>query len=176
MDGGGVKGAGKSPDKVYPTRPINPIEEAHIIERVKELRGSLPSRYKKSGNFAIAEVNVSGISKTEFYAQSRIDELNGSLNEKTPEISLKPENPIFKATKAAGKDGDSYLRDTDTEYKILNDIASRLGENAEATGRIRLFTELDTCDSCSKVIADFAAKYNKIELEVIHNNGGRLTP
>ncbi|EOV9528837.1 deaminase domain-containing protein [Bacillus cytotoxicus] len=170
--GSGVKGTGK----VYPTRQIDSVTEAHIIDRVKELRGNLTSRYKKSGNFAVAEVDVSGISKSEFYAQSSINELKGNLEHKVPDISLQPENPMFKATEAVGKEGESYLRNTDTEYKILNDIASRLGENTQATGKIKLFTELDTCDSCSKVIAEFAAKYKNIELEVIHNNGNRIIP
>ncbi|MED1304244.1 WXG100 family type VII secretion target [Bacillus pacificus] len=167
-----VKGTGK----VYPTRQIDSVTEAHIIDRVKELRANLTSRYKKSGNFAVAEVDVSGISKSEFYAQSSINELKGNLEHKVPDISLQPENPMFKATEAVGKEGESYLRNTDTEYKILNDIASRLGENTQATGKIKLFTELDTCDSCSKVIAEFAAKYKNIELEVIHNNGNRIIP
>ncbi|MCJ2147202.1 deaminase domain-containing protein [Bacillus sp. B19-2] len=170
------KSVSKGTGKVYPTRQIDSVAEAHIIDRVKELRGNLTSRYKKSGNFAIAEVNVSGINKSEFYAQSSINKLKGNLEDKVPDISLQPENPMFKATKAVGKDGESYLRDTDTEYKILNDIASRLGDNTQATGKIKLFTELDTCDSCSKVIAEFAAKYRNIELEVIHNNGNRIIP
>ncbi|MDA2311179.1 deaminase domain-containing protein [Bacillus cereus] len=55
-------------------------------------------------------------------------------------------------------------------------MASRLGENTQATGKIKLFTELDTCDSCNKVIAEFAAKYKNIELEVVHNNGNRSIP
>ncbi|MEK4270551.1 deaminase domain-containing protein [Bacillus sp. FSL W8-0940] len=42
--------------------------------------------------------------------------------------------------------------------------------------KLKLFTELDTCDSCSKVIAEFSRKYNNIELEVIHNNGNRIKP
>ncbi|WP_242614902.1 deaminase domain-containing protein, partial [Priestia megaterium] len=168
----GTKGTGK----VYPTRQIDSVTEAHIIDRMKELRGNLTSRYKKSGNFAVAEVDVSGLSKSEFYAQSSINELKGNLEHKVPDISLQPENPMFKATEAVGKEGESYLRNTDTEYKILNDIASRLGENTQATGKIKLFTELDTCDSCSKVIAEFAAKYKNIELEVIHNNGNRIIP
>ncbi|WP_255295343.1 deaminase domain-containing protein [Bacillus thuringiensis] len=166
----------KGTGKVYPTRQIDSVTEAHIIDRVKELRGNLTSRYKKSGNFAVAEVDVSGISKSEFYAQSSINELKGNLEHKVPDISLQPENPMFKATEAVGKEGESYLRNTDTEYKILNDIASRLGENTQATGKIKLFTELDTCDNCSKVIAEFAAKYKNIELEVIHNNGNRIIP
>ncbi|CAM3712761.1 deaminase domain-containing protein [Mesobacillus zeae] len=177
-NGGGrvVEDVDKGTGKVYPTRQIDSVAEAHIIDRVKELRGNLLSKYKKAGNFALAEVDVSGISKSEFYAQSRINNLKGSLEDKVPDISLQPENPMFKATKAVGKDGESYLRDTDTEYKILNDIASRLGENTQATGTIKLFTELDTCDSCSRVIADFAAKYKNIKLEIIHNDGNRIIP
>ncbi|MEY8741033.1 deaminase domain-containing protein [Bacillales bacterium AN1005] len=46
----------------------------------------------------------------------------------------------------------------------------------KTTGKIKLFTELDTCDSCSKVIVEFAKKYKNIELEVINNNGERLKP
>jgi hypothetical protein len=175
IDGNGDKGS-RSIGKVYPTRQINSVEEAHIIDRVKELRGNLTSRYKKSGNFAVGEVNVNGINKSEFYAQSSINDLKGNLGDKVPDISLQPKNPMFKATEAVGKDGESYLRDTDTEYKILNDIAARLGDNTQANGKIKLFTELDTCDSCSKVIAEFAAKYKNIEIEIIHNNGNRIIP
>ncbi|MGQ3376810.1 deaminase domain-containing protein [Priestia endophytica] len=170
--GSGSRGTGK----VYPTRQIDPITEAHIISRIKELRGSLTSKYKTSGNFALAEVNIEGISKKEFYASSKIDELKGTLIERVPDISLKPKNPVFKATEAPNEIGDFYLRDSDTEYKILNEIAPQLGNNTEATGKIKLFTELDTCDSCSQVIAEFADKYRNIDLEVIHNNGGRIKP
>ena len=93
----------KGTGKVYPTRQIDSVTEAHIIDRVKELRGNLTSRYKKSGNFAVAEVDVSGISKSEFYAQSSINELKGNLEHKVPDISLQPENPMFKATEAVDK-------------------------------------------------------------------------
>lgn len=166
----------KGTGKVYPTREIDTATEAHIIDRVKELRGKLTSGYKKSGNFALAEVDVKGIDKSEFFAQSSINKLNGTLEERIADISLKPNNPTFKASKAADKNGIEYPRDSDTEYKILNDIANRLGNNTEAKGKIKLFTELDTCDSCSRVIAEFAKKYKNIELEVIHNNGNRLKP
>ncbi|MEM5601457.1 deaminase domain-containing protein [Bacillus cereus] len=169
---GGTKGTGK----VYPTREIDTATEVHIIDRVKELRGKLTSGYKKSGNFALAEVDVKGIDKSEFFAQSSINELNGTLEERIADISLKPNNPTFKASKVADKNGIEYPRDSDTEYKILNDIANRLGNNTEAKGKIKLFTELDTCYSCSRVIAEFAQKYKNIELEVIPNNGNRLKP
>ncbi|MFJ8264818.1 deaminase domain-containing protein [Peribacillus asahii] len=172
-------GAGKGLEevvKLYPTRIIDETKEAHIIGRVKELRGALTSKYKTGGNFALAEVEVSGLTKKEFYASSKIDELSGSLKERVPDISLQPNEPIFKATEAPDKFGESYMRDSDTEYKILNDVASMLGDNRDATGKIKLFTELDTCSSCNKVIAEFASKYPKIDLEVIHNNGNRIKP
>jgi len=174
--GKGDKDVNKGTGKVYPTRQIDSVTEAHIIDRVKELRGKLSSKYKKSGNFALAEVDVNSLNKKEFYASSKIDEFKGDLEEKVPEISLKPDEPIFKASLAPGKDGKPFMRDSDTEYKILNEIALKLGEDVNATGKIKLFTELDTCDSCSKVIAEFANKYKNIELEVIHNNGERLKP
>ncbi|MCM3185620.1 T7SS effector LXG polymorphic toxin [Priestia megaterium] len=166
----------KGTGKVYPTRQIDSVAEAHIIDRVKELRGNLSSKYKKAGNFALAEVDVNSLNKKEFYASSKIDEFKGNLEEKVPEISLKPNEPIFEASLAPGKDGKPYMRDSDTEYKILNEIALKLGNDVNATGEIKLFTELDTCDSCSKVIAEFADKYKNIKLEVIHNNGERLKP
>lgn len=59
---------------------------------------------------------------------------------------------------------------------VLNDITSRLRNNTEATGSIKLFTELDTCTSCNIVIANFAEKYKNIKLKVIHNSRERLKP
>ncbi len=78
------KSISKGTGKVYPTRQIDPVAEAHIIDRVKEIRGNLTSKYKKSGNFAIAEVKIAELSKKEFYAQSKIDSLSGNLVDKVP--------------------------------------------------------------------------------------------
>jgi hypothetical protein len=80
---------GKVTVKVYPTRQVDPLGEAHIIDRVKELRANSPNRYKKSGNFALAEVNVSGIDRSEFYAQSSIDEITENLKERVPSVIYK---------------------------------------------------------------------------------------
>ncbi|WXB98952.1 deaminase domain-containing protein [Metabacillus sp. FJAT-52054] len=55
----------------------------------------------------MAEVHVNGIDKSEFYAQSSIDELTESLKERVPNISLQPRNPMFKATEAPDKKGSS---------------------------------------------------------------------
>ncbi|WP_313771939.1 deaminase domain-containing protein [Bacillus bingmayongensis] len=74
------------------------------------------------------KVDVSGISKFKFYAQSRINKLTGSLEDKVPIFLCNLEKLMFKATtKAVGKEGGSCLGNT--EYKIINHIASKLREN-----------------------------------------------
>ena len=45
-----------------------------------------------------------------------------------------------------------------------------------AVGKIKLFTELPPCSSCSSVIAQFTEKYPNIIIEVIDNGGKQLTP
>ncbi|PEY37287.1 hypothetical protein CN354_12730 [Bacillus cereus] len=84
--------------------------------------------------------NVNGLNRKEFYAHSSINELSGVLEERVADIILKPNNPTFKASIAADKNGIEYPREADTDYKILNDIANRLGNNTEAKGKIKLFS------------------------------------
>ncbi len=159
----------------YPQQPIDPVADAEICNRVKELRSSLTGSFKKSGNFGYARVDIPGIEKKEFYAHSSIDELSETLAERVPDISLIPPNPLFEALNVNSDnivDGEnSYSRAYDTEYKILNDLASRLGDNNEAAGTIRLFTDRMTCPSCTRVINTFMEKYPRIGIDVIHNNG-----
>lgn len=54
----------------FDVRATEPLLDSKIFNRVKELRGSLTSRFKGSGNFAYADTNISGLGKTEFYAHS----------------------------------------------------------------------------------------------------------
>ncbi len=169
-----VKLGNCSANNPYPTRAIDPATEGHMIDRVRELRSSLTSDFKKSGNFALAEVDIIGNSQKEYFAHSGIDKLTGTLAERVPNISLQPMNPVFESTSATGKTGKTYSRASDTEYKIINQIANQLGEQITVSGNIKLFTELDTCSSCNRVIAEFASKYKNIAVEVIHNNGERL--
>ncbi|MBC6309289.1 hypothetical protein HCJ66_06945 [Listeria sp. FSL L7-1582] len=170
-----VSGGSGNIDK-FPTRTIDLATESHIVDSVRDFRGSLPSRYKKSGNVAFADAKIEGITEDSFFAHSSIDMPNATVQERVPNISQQPSKPMFEATEAVGKDGLAYMRDSDTEYKILNDIASKLGDNIDASGKIKLFTELDTCSSCNRIIAEFSAKFKNITVEVIHSNGERLIP
>ncbi len=67
-------------------------------------------------------------------------------------------------------------RNIDTEYKILTEIAHALGDNINAVGTIKLFTERDACASCMNVIGLFSAIYKNINIEIIHNNGTIIKP
>lgn len=168
--GEGVQGAGK-----VVNRTLDAASDLKIIDRVKTLRKKLTSALKKSGNFGWAEAEVSGLSKSEYYAHSSINEFgNSDLVNRVPEISLKPEKEIFPWTSEPNNLGGMVDRNIDTEYKILTEIAEKLGGNTNATGKIRLFTERAPCNSCSNVIELFSKKYQKIEIEVIHNNGNML--
>ncbi|OMD44496.1 hypothetical protein BSK65_29780 [Paenibacillus odorifer] len=169
MDGfGDVKGG-----KIEGTGKLRDL--SGILNRVKELRSQLPSKLKKSGNFGYAEVDVQGINKKGFFAHSSVNEATdkGALSD----ISLKPQGePIFNAKKVDPDNAridtpEAYLRDYDTEYKILNDIASQLGGNKNAEGTINLFTERLTCQSCSDVILDFRREYPNITVNILTNDG-----
>lgn len=158
------------------TRVLDATSDLNIVNRVKVLRQKLTSDFKRSGNFGWAETEVSGLSKSEYYAHSGIDEFGtGDLINRVPDISLKPQTEIFPWSTVPNSAGYPIARNIDTEYKILNEIADKLGSNTNATGKIRLFTERAPCSSCSNVINLFSAKYTKIEIEIIHNNGVLLT-
>jgi len=153
---------------------LNLTTDSKIIDRVKTLRQKLTSNFKKSGNFGWAETEITGLSKSEYYAHSGIDELIGTLPERVPDISLKPKKEIFPWTPEPNSQGILINRNIDTEYKILTEIAEKLGSNTNAVGKIRLFTERPPCNSCSNMIDLFRKRYQKIEIEIIHNNGVQL--
>nr|WP_255260059.1 deaminase domain-containing protein [Bacillus sp. AFS023182] len=53
----------------------------------------------------------------------------------------------------------------DTEAKILEDIASQI-KYPNIFGKIDLYTELDTCQSCSNIILEFRKGYPNIQLNI----------
>lgn len=158
-------------------RIINAVTEFSTMNRVKQIRGLLPSDLKREGNFAIANVNIFGL-KNEFYAHSGINVIADarSAQNVVSDISVKPTSHIFQASYAVTSDGRKAIRDYDSEYKILTDIASKLGNNVNTTGHIKLFTELEPCLSCQDIVLQFLQKYKNITIEIIHNGNIRLIP
>ena len=64
-----------------------------------------------------------------------------------------PEESPFTAFEAAASNGDVFMREVCTEYKILSEIERQIKDTPNISGKIKLFTELECCDSCSDVIA-----------------------
>ena len=111
------------------------------------------------------------VTKTAYCAHSSIQTELPSVKEFG--ISVKPESSPFKALKVDSSNvvnGEgAWLRDVDVEYKILSDIQSRLGNNYNVLGSIKLCTELAPCPSCQRVIEQFSEMYPNIEIEVFYN-------
>ena len=60
----------------------------------------------------------------------------------------------------------------DKEDKIINELANQLGDpDPSIKGKIELFTENDTYDSCNNIIFNFSKDYPIIKIENVHNIG-----
>jgi filamentous hemagglutinin len=99
-------------------------------------------------------------------AYSGYDEAVGSF---LPKPSGSMDTWILKPSEATSKyvgGPGAYLRDVDTEFKILETVTQRLGNNTTASGQINLFTEKLVCPSCSDVVNQFRQRYPNIQLNV----------
>lgn len=81
----------------------------------------------------------------------------------------------YPAKDAPNSKGEMIPREGDTEYKMKNELANHLGPpNSDIKGKIKLFTENDTCISCNDIIYNFSNDYPGITIEIIHNNGVKI--
>ncbi|WP_432776319.1 deaminase domain-containing protein [Brevibacillus gelatini] len=132
-------------------------------KRTQTIRDTLPNKYKKYGNVAVADVKIPGL-KTEFKAHSRIHKENAEGFSIVPAEGRFPAKSVNQKGEINGEG--AFPRDNDTERKILEDIANQLGNNKQVKGTIDLFTELPACRSCSDIILKFRLEYPNIELNV----------
>ena len=161
------------------------LSKSTIQGKILAIRGRLPNkgRLKKYGNMGYMHILIEGNngSQQEVFAHSAINEKNkkGDLGDY---IIKKPENPIFKAKYADTirtyeeiESDKIYLRDSDTEYKLLN-YATTIIPNRDSTGTITLFSEKYTCPSCSDIIMEFRDQYKNMTLDVITDKGKIIIP
>ncbi|MEI7343084.1 DUF637 domain-containing protein [Pectobacterium brasiliense] len=141
-------------------------QTAAFKQQVTDLRAGLPSAPKREGNVAVAEINIAGMPKT-LAAHSGLNQSDKGF------IGMGNQN--FTYQELPNKSGRPILRNTDSEYKILDNLADRLGSNTLAKGNVTIFTEKPACDSCLGVIEQFQKKYPGIKVDVLDNNGVRLT-
>jgi hypothetical protein len=106
--------------------------------------------------------------------------IEGTLNGKAVDNKIwisgeaKPEiePQIFDAIQVEGGSGRSWLRNTDSEYKMLNKLADDLGavkggKYSNINGEIKIVSELEYCTSCQGVIQQFNEMFPNIKLILI---------
>jgi filamentous hemagglutinin len=143
------------------------IDTAPMAERVMRVRAGLPSDLRRSGNVAVAEIDIPGIPK-QMAAHSQVSDAG--------KVLIGSGNGNFVAQSVPNKAGDLVYRGIDTEYKILDNIADQLGRNTSARGTVNILTEKAACASCLNVAEQFKAKYPNITVNIFDNQGVMLRP
>lgn len=167
------------PEQIVPTvrqptlRKIHREKDALALERIELYRAKLPEQYRRRNNFAWACAKIKGMDKVEFYAHSGIQSLDDFSRETAKEladISLRPQKGRYKALCVNQNDvvdgNDCWVRVVDTEYKILEDMATRLPDPS-VKGRIKLYTDLPPCASCWNAMKQFMAEYTNVHMSVL---------
>ncbi|MEQ9480925.1 deaminase domain-containing protein [Coleofasciculus sp. F4-SAH-05] len=76
-------------------------------------------------------------------------------------ISL-PQQPLFETFEFSPGHSRAY----DSEYKLLEELASRYAQTPEIQGTVNLVTERPPCVSCSYVIEQFRQRFPNIALNI----------
>lgn len=159
-------------------RHIRPRKDREAAKRIRYFKSRLPAEVRDRNNFAWAKANIKGLHKREYYAHSRIQNLSNyswRVRRRISGISPHPpqETARFKTLSVDWKGNiggpNAIPRHYDTEYKIMEDIASRLGTNTAVSGNILLYTDLIPCVSCRGVMRQFLALYTNVEIEVLYD-------
>ena len=109
----------------------------------------------------VAEVDIPKI-KSEFIAHSQIKLPSDKGADMFDFSFIKPQTEQqFKSYMSIN----GYLRNVDSEAKILEDIASKIINN-NIQGTIDLYTEKTCCPSCWNIIQEFKEMYPNIILNV----------
>lgn len=105
--------------------------------------------------------------------------IDGSIGGKTMENKMwrsgsvaEGEPQIFKAIEVEGANGGTWLRNTDSEYKMLNNLANDLGgvsggKYPNIIGELKIISELPYCASCTGIIQQFNEMYPNVKLILI---------
>lgn len=150
--------------------------DAADVKRIWFYRKKLPEPFYRRNNFAWARADIEGLEKKEYFAHSGIQDFDGLSTraaKRIKDISFSPEKgkgrfeTLFVDYLGNVGGPNALPRWFDTEYKILEDIASRLPD-PKVKGTIRLYTNLEACPSCRGVMRQFLAAYPNVEMLVLY--------
>ncbi|WP_206336007.1 DUF637 domain-containing protein, partial [Pseudomonas viridiflava] len=156
--------AEKTETLTYLSNSSAPEIRGRLASAINEVRRELPS----GGNAAFAEINIGSLSPETMVMKAfsgfddRIEEFLPKPQGDASTWSLQPK----VATQKYIDTPEGYLRDIDTEFKILETVSQRLKGDSLAAGSINLISEKSVCPSCTSVIEQFRLKYPKVQLNV----------
>ncbi|BDW93898.1 hypothetical protein MACH07_27300 [Flagellimonas marinaquae] len=134
----------------------NPKEILEATTRIKNYR---IVNNLKGKNCGYLEGNLNG---------NAVDNKIWLSGEAKPDV----EPQIFTAIEVESSNGRSWLRNTDSEYKMLNKLASDLGGSPgiiklNVKGELKIVSELEYCSSCQGVIQQFNEMFPNIKLILV---------
>ena len=144
--------------------------------QIESARNNIPNnngwgRIRGRGNVAMGDIFIEG--KTNYtsrvFVHSSINEPRfGFIGHETENFTYMKLAPIVG--------GDKIPRSVDSEYKILNHVANKLGDDTTVKGKVIIFTEKPACESCLDVKQQFMKKYPNIEVIIMDNKGEIIKP
>ena len=145
------------------------------LRRLEAVRQMLPEKFRRRRNFAWAIAKIDGLEKVEYFAHSGVDrrgEISAASAVAIEDISVRPTKGGRFEVLCVNRDDevegeDCFPRYSDTEYKILEELASRLPDPS-ARGRVRIYTDLPPCASCRHVMEQFLARYPHVRMQVLY--------
>ena len=157
-------------------RHLDRKKDAADLKRIWFWRKKLPEKFYRRNNFGWAWAEIEGLEKKEYFAHSGIQ----SLEDFSKPVARRLKDMSFSPPKGQAKfqtllvdwrgnlgGPDALPRWFDTEFKMLEDVTSRLPDTS-ASGKIRLYTNLEPCPSCRGVMDQFLAVYTNVEIEVFY--------
>jgi len=134
------------------TDPITIQQASDNISTIRSQNGISSKR-----NIAYLQGQIDGIGIIDALDNYRVS--NDPLNS----------NPIFEPSFVK-----AHVRDTDSEFKILDDLAKELGATSSAeeisgfSGTLQLVSENPFCASCSRIITEFSNIFPGIDLTLVN--------
>ena len=150
------------PTSVYRSSSDTEFNGEQAAQDVRNRLGNSGGTLRNTKGVAVAQADING----GYVPVSDLESVSGE--DPPPEGTLaEPTNRVFNPV---SKDG-SAIRPYDAEYKILENLATRIPAGSDGSGvSVDLYTEDHPCPACSNVIEQFEARYPKATLNVTYTN------
>jgi RHS repeat-associated protein len=159
-----VLGIGKDFVKTFGRSPQSSFERSKLFRQALNLGEFNP---RTSPNFAFADIRIGTKGKDfsgtliSLSGTTRVRTASGSLFEPIPGLVGNVSGKVNFMPRV-----DKFLRDKDSEIKILESVANQYIDNPYVKGKIYLFSERSPCGSCREVIREFQKIFPNIEVQL----------